>query len=81
MQYTTSEPHKETTAARRVWDIEDMTKLGSALELYSPLSAETSLRNIVTGIIADHDVNELTSAKRAHDTLEAVVTCTNLTCK
>jgi hypothetical protein len=57
MQYTTSEQHKEATAARIVRDKEDLTKLATMLGLYTPFSDEMTLRNIITGINADDDVN------------------------
>ena len=57
IRYTTSEQHKEATATRIARDKEDLTKLATMLELYSPFSDETTLRNIITGINADDDVN------------------------
>ncbi|KAK6176032.1 hypothetical protein SNE40_014396 [Patella caerulea] len=57
MQYTTREQHKEATSARIVRDKDDLIKLDTMLGLYIPFSDETSLRNIITGINADDDVN------------------------
>ena len=57
MRYTTSEQHKESTTARIVRDKEDLTKLATVLGHYTPFSDETTLRNIITGINADDDVN------------------------
>ena len=55
--YTTSEQHKEATASRMERDRADLAKLASNLEQYSPFSEETTLRNIITGINADKNVN------------------------
>lgn len=55
MRYTTSEQHREATAARIVRDKEDLNKLDTMLGLYTPFSSETTLHNIVTGINADDD--------------------------
>ena len=55
--YTTSEQHKETTDARIERDRTDLEKLATKLEEHSPFSGETTLRNIITGINADKDVN------------------------
>lgn len=57
MEYTTSEQHKEATTARIIRDKDDLTKLTSVLELYTPFSEETTLRNIITEMNADDDVN------------------------
>lgn len=57
MRYTTSEQHKEVATARIARDAEDRTKLATTLGLYSPFSDEKTLRNIITGINADDDVN------------------------
>ena len=66
MQYTTSEQHKETTTARIIRDKDDLTKLASVLQLYTPFSEETTLRNIITGINGadDGNVHELFSIGR-----------------
>ena len=57
MRYTTRQQHKEATAARINRDKDDLKKLAPVLELYTPFSEETALRNIITGINADDNVN------------------------
>ena len=51
--YTTSEQHKEATASRMESDSADLAILATKLEQHSPFLKETTLQNIVTGIIAD----------------------------
>ena len=55
--YTTSQQHKEAIASRMERDRADLIKLATTLEQHSPFSEETTLRNIITGINADKDVN------------------------
>jgi len=55
--YTTSEQHKEATLSRIQRDRFDLGKLASKLQQNSPFSEETTLRNIITGINADKNVN------------------------
>ena len=55
--YTTSEQHKEATASRIQRDTADLEIIYTKLEQYSPFSEDASLRNIITGINADDDVN------------------------
>ena len=55
--YITSEQHKEATASRIERDRSDLTKIAAKLEQHSPFSEEVALRNIITGINADGDVN------------------------
>ena len=58
--YATSERHKEATATQMERDKADLPTLATKLEQYSPfsdMSEETTLRNIITGINADEDVN------------------------
>jgi hypothetical protein len=57
--YTTSEQHKEATTSRMERDTKDLGKLSSKFDEYTPFSEETTLRNIITGINADKDVNVL----------------------
>ncbi len=49
--YTTSEQHKEATLSQMERDREDSTTLATKLEQHSPFSKETTLQNIVTGIM------------------------------
>ena len=55
--YATSEQHKEATLSRMERDRIDLAKLATKFEEHSPFTGETTLRNIVTGINADEDVN------------------------
>src|SRR6218665_3684134 len=55
--YTISEQHKEATLSRIQRDRFDLGKLASKLQQNSPFSEETTLRNIITGINADKNVN------------------------
>ena len=58
--YATSEHKKEATASRMEKDKTDLAKLATKLVQHSPssdMSEETTLRNIITGINADKDVN------------------------
>lgn len=66
MKYSTSAQHKEVTAPRVSRDKEDLRNLVHVLDQYNPFSVEASLRNVVTGINADDDVNvhELISVGR-----------------
>ena len=57
MRYRTSEQHKEATSAKIESDRVDRTKLATTLGLYSPFSDEITLRNIITGMNANDDVN------------------------
>ena len=57
MRYRTSEQHKEATSAKIESDRVDRTKLATTLRLYSPFSDEITLRNIITGMNANDDVN------------------------
>lgn len=52
-----SEQHKELGPTRTAKDTKDMMALTSFLEQHSPFVDDPSLRNIVTGVIADPSVN------------------------
>lgn len=60
--FTTSEQHKDMSAARQSRDSMDVKKLIDFLKDKNPFEREGSLRNIVTGIVADDKVN-VTQAK------------------
>ena len=55
--YTTSEQHKELSASRVNRDEADMGKVAEKLDSFTPFSADESLRCVITGIIANGDVN------------------------
>ena len=55
--YTTSDQHKDASAPRMARDKEDLAKLAAKLDQQSPFSDEVALRNIITGINADTNVN------------------------
>ena len=55
--YTTSDQHKDASAPRMARDKEDLAKLAAKLDQQSPFSDEVTLRNIITGINADTNVN------------------------
>ena len=50
--YTTSEQHKELSASRLRRDETDLRKVAEKLDCFTPFSADESLHNIITGIIA-----------------------------
>nr|XP_006818341.1 PREDICTED: peptidyl-glycine alpha-amidating monooxygenase B-like [Saccoglossus kowalevskii] len=53
LSYTTSEQHKDLTEARMKRDTADLEKISSKLAVCSPFSPDSSLRNIVTGVVAE----------------------------
>ena len=55
--FTRSEQHKEAMPSRMERDRTDMAKLATKIEKHSPFSEGKALRNIITGINADTDVN------------------------
>ena len=55
--YTTSEQHKESTYARVNRDKADREMLIEKLADFSPFTGDATLRNIITGINANDDVN------------------------
>ena len=55
--FVTSEQHKEARASRTRRDREDLEKIADKLKTFSPFSDEVSLRNIITGVNANKDVN------------------------
>ena len=57
VKYSTSEQHKEVTYARVARDAKDTQEVLLYLSQRSPFTAETSLRNIETGVIAPPHVN------------------------
>lgn len=55
--YTTSEQHKDLSNSRVSRDEADLEKVATKLECFTPYSADKSLRNIITGVNANEDVN------------------------
>ena len=56
--YTTSEQHIDSTQARMKRDAADLEKITSKLAtIWSPFSPDSSLRNVVTGVVAEDGVN------------------------
>ena len=55
--YTTGEQHKEFSTSRINRDEADLEKVAVKLDSYSPFSSDKSLRNIITGVNANEDVN------------------------
>lgn len=55
--FTTSEQHKEVTEARKKRDQIDLAKIREKLEMHNPFSTDPTLRNIVTGVVAEDNVN------------------------
>ena len=55
--FTRSEQHKQAMLSRMERDRTDMAKLATELEKHSPFSEGKALRNIITGINANTDVN------------------------
>lgn len=57
LTYTTSEQHRESTEARVKRDHADLDKIKETLFTCTPFSPDSSLRNIVTGVVAKEVVN------------------------
>ena len=55
--YVSSEQHKEETPSRIERDRTDLQKLASKFEQHSTFKERQNLRNVITGINADKDVN------------------------
>ena len=55
--YTTSDQHKDASVPRMARDKEVLAKLAATHDQHSPFSDEVALRNIITGINADTNVN------------------------
>ena len=45
--------HKASTEARMKRDAADLEKITSKLAIWSPFSTDSSLRNVVTGVVAE----------------------------
>ena len=61
--FVTSEQHKDATNARQARDNKDSFALIGFLQDRNPFSPDPSLRNIVTGVVAEDRVND-TDAKK-----------------
>ena len=57
LTYMTSEQHRESTEARLKRDHADLEKIKEKLSTCMPFSLDPSLRNIITGLVANEDVN------------------------
>ena len=57
LTYTTSEQHRESTEARMKRDYADLEKIQEKLSICTPFSSDSSLRNIITGVVAKEGVN------------------------
>ena len=57
LTYTTSPQHKDSTLARIKRDASDLEKIRIKLAACSPFTSDSTLRNIVNGIVAGPDVN------------------------
>ena len=57
LSYSTSEQHKDLTEARMKRDATDLEEISAKLVAWSPFSPDSSLRNVVTGVVADEGVN------------------------
>ena len=57
LMYASNEQHRESTQSRIKRDFLDLEKIKEKLSTCTPFSADPSLRNIVTGVVAKEDVN------------------------
>lgn len=57
LTYKTSEQHRASTAFRMKRDHADLEKIKDKLSFFQPFSLDSSLRNIVTGVVANENVN------------------------
>jgi hypothetical protein len=57
VQFTTSEQQKEATAARRERDKRDIETIASFVKDSDPFREGKPLRNLVTGMVAEENVN------------------------
>lgn len=73
MSFTTSEQHKDVSPARIDRDSSDMVKLTAKLDTCSPFAPDASLRNIITGVVANDDVNVHQLDAVGRQTLEKMV--------
>ena len=55
--FSTSVQHKDMSGARKKRDQADLVKIKEKLESCSPFSADPTLRNIITGVVAQDVVN------------------------
>ena len=57
ISYTTTERQNESTEGRKKRDTVDLEEINSKLEAWSLFSPDPSLRNVVTGVVAEEAVN------------------------
>ena len=55
--FASSEKHKDLTEARTKRDQSDLQKIRQKLEMHNPFTTDSSLRNIITGVEANNEVN------------------------
>ena len=72
LSYVTSEQHKDLTNARRNKDEKDTENILAFLKDRNPFSGDSSLRNIVTGVVADKTVNVETAASVGLEIMECM---------
>ena len=75
--YVTSEQHKDCGEARQQRDYADIKKITSYLNERSPFSPDPSLRSIVSGVVANENVNA-DKAKEVGDNIVASMTGKNV---
>jgi 5'-3' exonuclease len=71
--YQTSEQHKDISQARQTRDSRDCSTLLSFIDWRSPFEADSSLRNIVSGISAGSEVNVDDAKRIGYDILNKMV--------
>ena len=57
LSHTTTEQRKESTEAKKKRDAVDLEEINSKRGAWSPFSPDPSLRNVVTGVVAEEAVN------------------------
>ena len=73
IRYHSSDQHKEASEARQLWDKEDILKIVAFLRETKPFDGgETSLRNIITGEIAEQHVNADTAVEVGRRIIDAL---------
>ena len=73
LSYTTCEQHKDLSKARLKRDNMDLEKLKTKLTSYSPFSEDPSLRNIITGVVANPNVNVVEFESVGRSITEAMI--------
>ena len=71
--YVTSEQHKDCSEARQERDFKDMTQITDYLYERNPFGPDSSLRNIVSGAVADANVNADQAEEVGRDIIATMV--------